>query len=89
MMEVQYSTRVIVRFPVEPWCDDHRVAVVYESYGPMLIDFWYLDGSYCTIQFTLKYKLSITNTLHLAARLVDRANCNRTLQTQFHSLAKP
>ena len=40
IIELRLSTRVIVQFPVELWYDGHRVAVVYKSYGMMIIDFW-------------------------------------------------
>jgi len=67
----------------------------------MIINFRWLEGSYCTIKFILKYKLSLTNTILLAARLVqlnspDRnstkpnslpsPNRNSTLQSQIHFL---
>jgi len=71
------------------------------SYGTMIINFQWLEGSYCTIKFILKYKLSLTNTILLAARLVqlhspDRnstkpnslpsPNRNSTLQSHIHFL---
>ena len=52
------------------------------SYGTMVINFQWLEDSYCTIKFILKYKLSLTNTILLAARLVqfNSPNYNSTLQ---------
>ena len=73
------------------------------SYGTMIINFRWLEGSYCTIEFILKYKLSLTNTILLAARLVQlnspnrnstkptslpSPNRNSTLQMQIHFLCK-
>ena len=39
IIQLGWSTRVVVQFPVELCYDDHRFAVVYESYGTMIIHF--------------------------------------------------
>jgi hypothetical protein len=73
--------RVVVELPVELWYNDHRVAVIYQSYGTMFLTFWWLEGSYCTIYFILKYKLSPKNTILLTACQVqlNSPNCNSTV----------
>ena len=58
------------------------------SYGTMIINFRWLEGSYCTIKFILKYKLSLTNTILLAARLVQLNSPNRN-STKPNSLPSP
>jgi len=51
IIELRYSTRVMVQFPVELWYDGHRVAVVYENYGTISsgakaqfpVELWHYD----------------------------------------------
>ena len=110
--------RPMAWIPVELWHNNHRVAVVYQSYGTMssgamvwwlqscsslqelhdfqwsygtmIINFQCLDGSYYTIKFIVKYKHSLTNTILLAAHLVqlNSPNRNSTLQNQTHFLCQ-
>jgi hypothetical protein len=56
----------------------------------MIINFWWQDGSYCTTKFILKRKLSLTNTIFLAARLVqlNSPNRNTTLLNHIHFLCQ-
>ena len=71
------------------------------SYGTMIINFRWLEDSYCTMKFILKYKLSLMNTILFATHLVQlnlpdgnstkpkslpSPNRNSTLQSQIHFL---
>jgi len=69
----------------------------------MIINFRWLEDSYCTMKFILKYKLSLMNTILFATHLVQlnlpdgnstkpkslpSPNRNSTLQMQIHFLCK-
>jgi hypothetical protein len=56
----------------------------------MIINFRWLEGSNCTIKFITKYKLSLMNTILLAAHLVqlNSPNRNSTIQIQIYFLCQ-
>jgi len=49
----------------------------------MIINFGWLEGSYCTIEFTLTYKHSLTITVFSTACHVHQPHWNSTLQNQI------
>jgi len=58
------------------------------SYDTMIINIRWLEGNYWTMKFILRYKLSLTNTILLAAGQVqlNSPNRNSRLQNQIHFL---